>query len=561
LILATEMKRCITFSAVVLVSVICLARRVEAIEIAGELFVSLDASHASAGSASWTNAGTLGSFAEIGDPFLGSVGGLVPAVVFDGVDDAYQSPVNAPAGLVGVDPTRTIEAWVFNPSIPDEETIVSWGRRGGPDGTNMAFNYGRHGTFGAVGHWGAADIGWVDNAGTAGSPEAAKWHHLVYSYDGTTTRVYSDGQLRNSETLAPGAINTHANTKITVASQLEADGVTLTGGLKGSMAVSRLRIHDGVLSDAQILANFNEEVGSFPNPVLPPPPTPMQLTTGPIHRYSFSNPATQTAEGGVLTDSIGGAHGVVRGAGASFNGTELKLPGGSSDTQAYGDLPNGLISGLNEVTIESWVRIEGNRTWQRIFDFGSNEAGPGETGEITGPGNTNGGGVAGLDYIELSANRGDNVSQQRLEWRNEDPAGGGVLTLDADRETIPPQDVHVAVVVDKDGGFFGEPVIRYYRDGMLETEGSLPFNLSDVNDVNNWLGRSNWTGDANLEGSFDEFRIYDRALSQGEVLGNIAAGPDQVNVIPEPGSIIVLVIAMAMLVKRSQTRRSVSGPA
>ena len=140
------------------------------------------------------NTGTLGDFVEVGDPRTVNVSGGVPAVYFDGVDDAYQSPVGAPAGLTGLDPTRTIEAWVFNPSIPDEETIVSWGHRGGPDGSNMSFNYGAHGAYGAVGHWGGADIGWVDNdPGTAGAPAAMQWHHLVYTFDGTTTRVYSDG--------------------------------------------------------------------------------------------------------------------------------------------------------------------------------------------------------------------------------------------------------------------------------------------------------------------------------------------------------------------------------
>src|SRR5690606_31909411 len=107
-------------------------------EIADTLFVDLNATVGSAGTASWINAGTLGDFAEVGDPRVVTVPGGVTAVYFDGVDDAYQSAVGAPAGLTGVDPTRTIEAWVLNPSIPDEETIVSWGRRGGPDGSNMS---------------------------------------------------------------------------------------------------------------------------------------------------------------------------------------------------------------------------------------------------------------------------------------------------------------------------------------------------------------------------------------------------------------------------------------
>jgi len=33
----------------------------------------------------------------------------------------------------------------------------------------------------------------------------------------------------------------------------------------------------------------------------------------------------------------------------------------------------------------------------------------------------------------------------------------------------------------------------------------------------NWLGRSQWSGDGYYQGQIDEFRIYDRALTAGEV--------------------------------------------
>ena len=44
------------------------------------------------------------------------------------------------------------------------------------------------------------------------------------------------------------------------------DGITLTEGIRGSMAIGRVRIHDGVLSPAQILGNYNEEKTGFVNP-------------------------------------------------------------------------------------------------------------------------------------------------------------------------------------------------------------------------------------------------------------------------------------------------------
>jgi hypothetical protein len=53
------------------------------------------------------------------------------------------------------------------------------------------------------------------------------------------------------------------------------------------------------------------------------------------------------------------------------------LSGGSSNTAPYGDLPNGLISGLTDVTIEAWYTLNGTNNWQRVFDFGSSDGGAG----------------------------------------------------------------------------------------------------------------------------------------------------------------------------------------
>ena len=61
--------------------------------------------------------------------------------------------------------------------------------------------------------------------------------------------------------------------------------------------------------------------------------------------------------------------------------------------------------------------------------------------------------------------------------------------------------------------------------------GTAPSSLSLVEDVNVWLGRSQW-GDPFFNGSYDEFRIYDGPLSDAEVAASFAAGP---NPVPDPG--------------------------
>ncbi len=270
-----------------------------------------------------------------------------------------------------------------------------------------------------------------------------------------------------------------------------------------------------------------------------------------IHRWSFDEAAGSAGDGAALVDSVGGATGFVRGDGANFTGTGLDLPGGDSRNgrAAYGDLPNNLLSVHSTVTLEGWVSVDstGGGSWTRIFDFGSTEG----TGEITGPGNTNGGGAQGLDYLMLSASRGGNYNQQRIEWRNEDPGGGGVTTLDSNLNTTFGEVFHFAVSVERDGT---QSVVNYWRNGAHVTvDGSSPRTLGDINDVNNWLGRSTWINDGTLDGTFEEFRIWDNAADQAFVDASIALGPD--SVIPEPAVFSLLgLTGFALLFRRRRSQ-------
>ena len=92
-----------------------------------------------------------------------------------------------------------------------------------------------------------------------------------------------------------------------------------------------------------------------------------------VHQYKFNEGATADASSRVIIDSVGGANGVVRGAGSSATADQLILNGGSSATAAYVDLPNGIISGLTDATFEAWYTISTPFSWGRVFDFGSTD--------------------------------------------------------------------------------------------------------------------------------------------------------------------------------------------
>ena len=510
------------------------------IEVAEALLVDVNATQMAAGAlTSITNAGTLGGYFEArgpGDtiPTIAQAGGTL-GINLDGndymqlVQELGGAFTEAPVGIRGVDPTRSIEVWAFNPVQPPmagEETMVAWGRRGA-DGQNLSFGYGTHGSWGAAAHWGGQDIGW-NNAG--GAPQQGRWHHLVYTFSGTndhTTRLYADGSLTNSEALAPGAINT-ALSGIAIGTQFNGDGTINGDPIRGSLLIARLRIHDGVLTPAQIQHNYEMERAAMIDPV---PPAPEALTGPPTHRYSFNVAATNDAQGIVIPDLIGFADATVRGSGATLTGSRVTLPGGPSSSAAYVNLQNNLLSenstnnfGTGEVTLEGWVKVTASRAWSRILDFGVSAG----LVDIEGPG----GGGEGLDYIFLSAQVGSSTGMRRVEVRDEEPRGGGANAMDVMSPTFN-TDVHFVLTWHEATG-----EIRYYENGRLEGVLITDEPMSDVMDLNVWLGRSNWAGDQNMQGEFDEFRIYDRVLTAAEAAGNFQAGPNTLNTGDLPANIV-----------------------
>jgi len=570
--------------------------------IGGELFVDLDAADPTAGGATWTNNGTLGAFNKVGDPVVVEIAGA-KGVSFNSTPtiDSYQQPeAAAPAGLVGPDATCTIEAWVYTESIPDEQTILAWGARYGSQGNNMSFNYGRHGSFGAMGHWGWPDLGWND---AGGAPAPRQWHHLTYVFDGFEQFVTADGELWNSEYLGPGVLNIIATSKITLACQLVQGGAIGDTHLRGVLTIGKVRIHDEPLSYYQLRHNYLQERPSFP--YLPPAflnapesdlaypgsvyarrldvsafgaaaievlapegatitqlaalqflleyeipePGPDHFTVelaltddyssataawevtvvkplpgipaGPVHRYSF----TENAD-----DSVGGAHGTAYG-NVTFSGGQALLGNNGSQSSngaglfpdpldpfkappgAYIDLPNGIISALgNQATFEAWVTWNGpaGSYWQRIFDFGTSVQGENWS-------------TGAFDSSYTFATPLGGAGVFRVGWRHGPTADERFL----DGLSFPtgaPQ--HLAVTWDGDGG-----AVRLFVNGVFVVQGAPHIALADIPDVNNWLGRSQFA-DTMFAGSYDEFRIYDYALTPSAVLTSFQTGADFVKVLP-----------------------------
>ncbi|KPJ66346.1 MAG: hypothetical protein AMJ43_08380 [Coxiella sp. DG_40] len=185
-------------------------------------------------------------------------------------------------------------------------------------------------------------------------------------------------------------------------------------------------------------------------------------------------------------------------------------------TDDYVSLPiGGVISTLSECTFATWVNWVGGAdpNWQRIFDFGMT----GNTGH----------------YIYLCPKTGATSAAMRLAlvtaytsyWDE----------FDASTGALPTGWHHVAVTFSESDA----NTMTLYLDGnVVGSKTNCVNRISQLGNTNrNWLGRSVYTPDPYLNGTLDDFQIYNRVLSQPEI--KKVANPEKASMpIPADGSII-----------------------
>lgn len=463
------------------------------------LLVDLDAADFTTGAEFWPQhtpaTGIPGHFIPRGSPTRQRVAGA-PAVVFDGDGDAFLGPITT-AALHAPRAPYTVEIWVFQGNVREQEALVSWGKRGGPDASFAGFRYGAHPDFGAVAIWASTETGFKT------VPPPGRWHHLAFTYDGKRLTVFVDGRLDGAKEV--GTLDAHDTVPILLGAELGGN-LQLEGKFTHfSGALGKVRIHGMAFDAATIRRHFETGSAAFPGV------TARALARPPQHRFSCDLPAGPAPDGTRIGDSLGGMVAVVRGAGARFTGSGIRLPGGPSVTAAYLDFPNRMISGQENVTIELWETQEAALDWCRILSIGTNR-----TGEIPGPGGT----FVGSETLTLFGNVGAAPINRfaRSEGRllnggpDHDPADYPEAELGTE--------FHQVIVYEK-----SQCEWRWYRNGVLmevipDAEGPLT-----LDDVNVWLGRSEFSNDNNFRGTYREVRVYNRALPEDEIFGNWQAGP------------------------------------
>jgi autotransporter-associated beta strand protein len=177
-------------------------------------------------------------------------------------------------------------------------------------------------------------------------------------------------------------------------------------------------------------------------------------------------------------------------------GQAVSLNGSSQ----YVALPNGLLSGLGDFTIATWVDLNNVTVWTRIFDFGA------DTDRYMFLTPDSGSGTVRFAMTKFGGNGEQQINglaplatgwhHVAVTLQGTDGAGVGILYVD--------------------GAPVGTNDSMYYTPTMI---GGL------INATNNFIGRSQFPGDPYLNGRVDDFRIYNGALTAEQIATLYAAAP------------------------------------
>ena len=231
-------------------------------------------------------------------------------------------------------------------------------------------------------------------------------------------------------------------------------------------------------------------------------------------------------------DTVSGMVATIQGNGALLTGSSLTLPGtttggfSNANISAFVDLPNGILSSKMNLTVEVWATAVSSKTWQRIFDFGSMAVGdgfgaPGEWTGATAPNNS-----ASSDDLMLAMQSGAALTNSPLSESRQ--AGGTKYQVTSTLTTIAGTEYYFALTFTDGAGKYGSGggQVAWYRNAVLVGTVDVPFHLYNLKDVNDWLGRSQFSADNLANISYDEVRIYDNAMAQADVSNSYAAGPN-----------------------------------
>ncbi|MBU6411551.1 MAG: Ig-like domain-containing protein, partial [Verrucomicrobia bacterium] len=247
-----------------------------------------------------------------------------------------------------------------------------------------------------------------------------------------------------------------------------------------------------------------------------------------MHRYSFTSNAD---------DSVGGANGTLAGSANVANG-QLVLPNTTSVSPAadYLQLPPGILTNdvngiattnaafstlttlvagsyttnYNDpaVTIEAWATLAPNQyTWAALYNFGVQDSS----------------GHAAYDLICQANNAGTRTMAKISDSDDDNQHNDAALAPPVLQAQT---NIYIATVFDPSAGY-----VAIYTNGVLMAENyQATITMAGVLGDRNIIGADDWP-DPGMQGSIDEFRIWNGVLHPSEIAKDYQLGP---NVLPTP---------------------------
>ena len=153
----------------------------------------------------------------------------------------------------------------------------------------------------------------------------------------------------------------------------------------------------------------------------------------------------------------------------------------------YVELPKGIVKDLNDFTIAAWIYLNATQDWARVFDFGNDTT----------------------SYMYMTPRAG---SSPRYRYAIRTATSGGESIVVRNTAVNLESWRHVAITLS------GNTATLYYDGAVVGTHSAMNIKPSDLGTtLKNWIGRSQSSEDAYLNGNVDDFRIYNRSLSAEEI--------------------------------------------
>jgi DUF1680 family protein len=192
-------------------------------------------------------------------------------------------------------------------------------------------------------------------------------------------------------------------------------------------------------------------------------------------------------------DATGGGRTASLGGGATWTTGRTGGAVNLSGTSQFVSLPAGILAGATAFSVATWVKLDTITYWVRLFDFGT-------------------GTTANMFFTPRS-------SSGTARFAITSSGAGGEQRINAPSALPTGAWTHVAVTQTGNLGILYVNGAEVARNTALTVR---PSNLGSTSQ--NWIGRSQYSGDPFLNAAIDSFRVYSRALSAAEVADLFSTG-------------------------------------